>query len=165
MNNRLGLYIGDLCYVLDDKTWALLCKQMEENNNWDSYSGPIPHSSYLNDIVIEGTGGDGVFSGYKLSVFPVDSGTFGAIWVDRITNPDGIQFGCVYDIDGVDLENRPRLYIENNEGKLEFFVGNKLVEVINIRPDETEEDEVYDDNWCNVCMQHYDDCCCSYYDE
>ena len=85
----LGLYVGDLCYVHNDESWSKICDMMSANNNLD----------YLktDDFVLASTDvGDGSFPGYSLKMYGVDSGTLGMIWLDKITLPNGILHGNIF---------------------------------------------------------------------
>jgi len=128
------LYVGDLCYVLRGDCWKRLCDKMSLSNNYDHC---------IDDgMVLNGTRhGDGCYYGdkeYSRSFvvdgdgsYPVDSGTLGMVWLDKVTDQSGLYLGNVFTIEVSEFENNlPSLEIEDDNGILYFRVGGNLIERI-----------------------------------
>jgi len=142
------VWIGDLCYVSSDEKWSQMCDTMQKNDNWDELLVP-------GESALHGTAhGDGRYFGLEDPrsleelrlenddidtspyLYGVDSGTLGVIWFDKITKPEGIPFGQIFDVEYDEDEGEPLLSVAYDLGIIDFYIGTDLIEQIDTSGDD-----------------------------
>jgi hypothetical protein len=88
-------WIGDLCYVMDDK-WGAVCDLIIQGNDVGSGVFELPDGTTF--VSLNTAYGDGVYTDLSRNQYPVDAGLIGAIKVDDITSKNvDMRGGHVFD--------------------------------------------------------------------
>lgn len=83
-------YIGDLCYVLSDEDWEQLHSLMFPGGH-ECITGKHTLSDGRQLLIMSTLEGDGVYFDTAGRNYSVDSGTIGAMLVDDLSKPEGID--------------------------------------------------------------------------
>ena len=100
MMNPGQYYVGDLCYVLEDR-WDEVCNiicQINENNSLKEGEFSLPDGTKF--AVYSTKWGDGVYRDQLGKEYPVDAGIIGCVAVKDIMAEDqnvGLELGHVFD--------------------------------------------------------------------
>ena len=172
-------YFGDLCYVMNDETWANLCQklteQKDENAPLTFKTGDKEITCYINQTQY----GDGGYELYNVDVHDVatiiyhpseicvDSGTVGLICLNQLCSDDNELAKLVKEIKDSDYglvfgssttDDKAKLEQKLSEMKL----GSEIKPVLTV--EETEEDNMVDCPYCDGSGYFDSENCCPYCD-
>lgn len=130
-------YVGDLCYVFNDKDWCEICKLTFTDKLAIPKNGELELSSGVKIAIYSTKHGDGVYNG-----FCVDSGSIGCVLADSIemgflTRSQGL--GKVINFDKPFETNSWETSSDLDDGVIK--IGHILIET---NP-EMDDDDDYDD--------------------
>jgi hypothetical protein len=137
MNNEGGTmppgkyWIGDLCYVMNDK-WEAACDLMISGDGVNDGVFELPDGTTFASMTT--AYGDGTYTDESGKQYPVDAGLIGAIKVDDITSKNAdMKLGNVFDF----------------PYEWEFSSENGVLYFDKVRINTGDEEEDYDDPYGN----------------
>lgn len=89
-------FVGDLCYVLEDKDWDVICANFPEGDDPEVYLEPEEFDLEDNFAgrpcaVLSTAYGDGCYNDLDGNPYSVDSGTIGCIRVEDIRDQSKLE--------------------------------------------------------------------------
>lgn len=132
-------YIGDLCYILEDREWDTLCDLVNASSEEDTEMGGVFTINGKRLALYNTLYGDGQYTDSQGRVYLVDSGTIGIVLVDD--DQAEVAGGHLHNV----TESAISRFSVDDDGT--FFVGTLDGEVLIRTGYEEEEDyeEDYDD--------------------
>ena len=100
MMNAGTYYVGDLCYVMNDEHWDLVCGNF--NCSFEGEYEIVVGDNTIQYAMFQTKYGDGSYFDQKGNEYFVDSGSIGCIPIENITKrEDGsyIELGSVFNFD------------------------------------------------------------------
>jgi hypothetical protein len=141
MTMKAGNYwVGDLCYVFDDKEWKEVCKLIIDGNSCLEGEFNLPDGRRF--AIFNTAYGDGEYYDQDKHSYSVDAGSIGCVRVEDITAnkyPDLSELGRIVTFD-------EDFKVSEDHGLIE--IGHLLIETNENSWDDREDSEVFDD-WEN----------------
>ena len=129
-------YVGDLCYVLNDR-WDELCKLTIRGDN--VVDGGFTFQDGTEFVTFTTKYGDGTYYDKEGRVYPVDAGLIGCIRVENIDTDTSVLGGI--DFGNIITFEKP-FVCEKVDGMLYF---GKVA--IDLDPSDNDDEEEYDDEY------------------
>ena len=130
LDNLEGLYIGDVCYALEDDAYY---------NEWgikhNFQDGLITTESNLRFAVSGTAYGDGLYKGSDGSEFPVDAGVIGVVDLRLAKRYTQAQLSSL----GLIIPNATKVEFSAEDGYFEIIVFENDKEILSFNIDTTDE--------------------------
>lgn len=149
INVKNGLYVGDLCYVLDDSVYYGIWGKANYKNG--SY---VDSTTGLEFAMVNTCYGDGDYYDNDGYGYSVDAGIIGICDTGLCTKGSGDYYGRLLQVKG-------EVTIEYENGDIYITPKDTRYNPITIQTDDTDDDEYYDDEYDD----EYDDDTDEYDDE
>lgn len=119
IKSNKGFYVGDICYVLDDKIYY----DVWGANGFKNGKFSDPETGY--EVAVASTAyGDGCYIGSNGIAHGVDAGVIGIVPLELVPKKDSLRFGSVYLGAGIAI-------MEAEDGRFTFTFPNGEVIKIN----------------------------------
>ncbi len=163
-------YFGDLCYVMNDDTWANLCQNLTDQENENVPLVFKKGNKEITCYISQTQYGDGGYELYNFDVhdvttiiyYPseicVDSGTVGLICLNQLCSDDNELSKLVKEIKDSDY-GLVFSFTDDKQKLSEMKLGSDIKPLLTI--EETEEDNMVDCPYCDGSGYFDSENCCS----
>jgi hypothetical protein len=134
-------YVGDLCYVFNDKDWSEICKLTFSDKSGIPKNGEFELSNGVKIAIYSTKYGDGIYD-YLSGSIDVDSGSIGCVLIDSIEMeflPRSYSLGKVINFDKPFETNSWETSSDLDDGVIK--IGHILIETNPDMDDDDNNDE------------------------